>query len=274
MIGLQIQGPTEAMSGIAGIEYLGEMRRNKYRTCIKLGMKIINSIFTLVGIAMITYSLWMLKKWYGSHQNLTSLHGAPPRPWFIYTFLSMGMILCFVTFIGHIAIETINRNYLAIYIFSLLLLLILQGGAIARVLLDTKWEDDIPDDPTGRFKQLKEFIKNNLSICKCVGLIALVVQAATVFLAFILRILGPDPRRYCDSDYEYRHFRHDLQQSFLIQPTPLSNANPESRNNVANTRTQENGVEEANFPCNQVNRIRLSNTSGISVGGNRRCVIM
>jgi len=262
------------MSGISGHRYIGEMRSNQYRTCIIWGLKIINSIFILVGIAMISYSLWMLKQWYVTEQIQMVLHGAPARPWFIYTFLSMGMILCFVTFIGHIAIETINRNYLAIYIFSLLLLLILQGGAIARVLLDTKWEDDIPDDPTGRFKQLKEFIKNNLSICKCVGLIALVVQAATVFLAFILRILGPDPRRYCDSDYEYRHFRHDLQQSFLIQPTPLSNANPESRNNVANTRTQENGVEEANFPCNQVNRIRLSNTSGISVGGNRRCVIM
>lgn len=226
---------------------------------------------------MISYSLWMLKRWYDTEQNPMVLHGAPPRPWFIYTFLSMGMILCFVTFVGHIAIESTNRKYLAIYIFSLLLLLILQGGAIAHVLLDKKWEDDIPKDPTGRFKQLKEFIKQNLSICKCVGLIALVVQAATVFLAFILRILGPDPRRYRDSDYEYRHFRHDLQQSFLIQPTPLSNANPESQlswNNVANMRAQENGVEEANFPCNQVNRTRLPNMNGISTGSNRGCVVM
>lgn len=265
------------MAGVVGMEYIEEMRRNQCRTCIKLGMKIINSIFTLVGIAMISYSLWMLKQWQGSDQNLTLLHGDLPRPWFIYTFLSMGMILCLITFVGHIAIESTNRNYLAIYIFSLLLLLILQGGFIAHVLLDKSWEDDIPKDPTGRFKQLKEFIKNNLFICKCVGLIALVVQAVTVFLAFILRILGPDPRRYRDSDYEYRHFRHDLQQSFLIQPSPLSNANPDSQlswNNVGNMRTQENGVEEVNFPCNQVNRIRLSNTNSASTVGYRGCVIM
>jgi len=215
----------------------------------------------------------MLKKWYGS----TLLHGALPRPWFIYTFLSMGMVLCFITFVGHIAIQSTNRNYLAIYIFSLLLLLMLQGGAIARVLLDKNWEDEIPKDPTGQFKQLKEFIKNNLYICKCVGLIALLVQAITIVLAFILRTLGPDPRRYCDSDYEYRHYRHDLQQSFLIQPTPLSNANPEpqlSWNNVGNMRTLEYGVEEANFPCNQINHIRLPSMNGISTGGNRGCVIM
>jgi len=102
------------MAGIAGMEYIGEMRRNQCRTCIKLGLKIINSVFTLFGIAMISYSLWMLKKWYGSHQNLTLLHGGLPRPWFIYTFLSMGMILCFITFVGHIDIESTNRKYLAI----------------------------------------------------------------------------------------------------------------------------------------------------------------
>lgn len=265
------------MSSVVGLEYIGEMRRNQCRTCIKLGMKIVNSVFTLVGIAMISYSLWMLKQWHVSHQNLTLLHGALPRPWFIYTFLSMGMILCLITFVGHIAIESTNRNYLAIYIFSLLFLLTLQGGFIAHILLDKSWEDDIPKDPTGQFKRLKEFIKNNLLICKCVGLIALVVQVVTVFLAFILRILGPDPRRYCDSDYEYRHFRRDLQQSFLIQPTPLSNANLDpqlSWNNVGNTRTQENGVEEANFPCSQVNCIRLANMNSVSSGGSRGCVIM
>nr|ABK23087.1 unknown [Picea sitchensis] len=67
------------MADDARMEYIKEMRRNQCRICIKLGLKIINSVFTLSGIVMISYSLWMLKNWYDFERNLL-LHGALPRP--------------------------------------------------------------------------------------------------------------------------------------------------------------------------------------------------
>ncbi|KAG8364696.1 hypothetical protein BUALT_Bualt18G0025300 [Buddleja alternifolia] len=82
------------------------------RTCFQSLLKVVNSGLGMVGIAMILYALWMLRVWL---RHLDS----PAIPWFIYTILGIGVVLCVITCSGHIAAETANGCCL--YIVSSLL---------------------------------------------------------------------------------------------------------------------------------------------------------
>eukprot|EP01018_Ginkgo_biloba_P002039 Gb_06588 [translate_table: standard] len=190
----------------------------------------------------------------------------------------MGIILCFITFSGHIAAETANGLSLCIYILFVLLLLLLQAGFGAYVSLNKNWEEDIPKDPTGQFNHLKKFLKDNFEICKFVGLIALMVQGLTLILALILRILGPDPRRIYDSDDDYIPFRRDLQQSFLIRTTSLSTSHFEPQlawSDIGSTQMQGSEVVEVDASSNQASQSRIPNISGTPTEALRsHCVIM
>lgn len=205
---------------------------------------------TVVGLGIIGYSLWMLKKWQ-IHQLYLLQCGAPPQPWFMYILLTMGIVLCFTTLIGHVAVETGSGLSLCIYIFLVTLLLVIQGGTFLYVFLKKNWEDYIPEDSTGQLNQFKEFIKHNISICKCIGFIAILVQALTIILAFILRALGPESDS--ESTDGYDHLRLDIKQSFLVNSFSQLNSHPRLPiwSNVSSNGTHQYEVEEANFLASQ-----------------------
>uniref|UniRef100_A0A0D6QT19 Tetraspanin n=1 Tax=Araucaria cunninghamii TaxID=56994 RepID=A0A0D6QT19_ARACU len=232
--------------------------RNECRSCITCTLKIVNSIITVGGIGMISYSLWMLKKWKAQQHLMLFMQPLSqlPFPWFIYMCLTMGIIICFISFLGHFAVETANGFSLSVYIFLVTLLLMLQGGACSFVLLKKNWEDYIPKDSTGQFNQLKEFIEDNITICKYTGFTALLVQGLTILMAFILQTLGPEPGRHIESNDEYEPFRHDVKQSFLVEPSNLSIC-PElkmSLSDVSSMGAHQNGVEEGNLSSSQVDQ--------------------
>jgi len=220
-----------------------------FRCCLQSTLKIVNSILTMVGLAMVLYSLWMLNKW-NSQENVlrpgSSLAGRPflglgssfghmyisadlPPPWFIYTFLGMGIFLCFITCSGHVAAETANGHCLSCYMLFVGLLLITEAGVTADVFFNKNWEEDFPDDPTGQFDQVKNFLRENFDICKWVGLTVLILQVLSVLLAMILRAVGPFNGNDDDSDDDYVPSRLDLRQPFLKSSIPQTTAPPESR---------------------------------------------
>ncbi|GLJ30375.1 hypothetical protein SUGI_0600990 [Cryptomeria japonica] len=216
---------------------------------------------------MISYSLWMLKKWHDQQHTVHGIHdlGVVTRPWFIYTLLSMGMLLCFIALLGHFAVETANGFSLSIYMFFVTSLLILQGGACFYIFVNKKWEDYVPEDPTGRFDQLKKFVKDNILICKGIGVITIAVQGLTIILAFILQSLGPEPNKDSQNNDEYL-FKLAVEQSFLVRPPSLPNAHPESKlpwGNINSMEAQECGVEEENLSFSQVEQIRIPFLNGI-----------
>ncbi|KAH9301004.1 hypothetical protein KI387_012587, partial [Taxus chinensis] len=185
---------------------------------------------------------------------------------FIYTVLTAGIVLCFITLLGHFAVETANVYALSIYIFLVVLLLILQGGACSFVISKKNWEDYVPKDPTGRFNQLKDFVKGNIYICGCVGVVAIVAQALTIILAFILQTLGPDPSRHPENNGGYHPFKVDVNQSFLVPSCSVPNTHPESRlswSDVNRMATHQYGIEEVNLSSSQVDQ-RISNGSNNS----------
>eukprot|EP00249_Psilotum_nudum_P031429 c4546_g1_i1 orf=337-1317(-) len=259
------------------------------RGVLKCTLKAFNFILTLVGAAMILYSIWMLKKWHSHIQpplpspptgtppspeiaspplpfaydvlfeipkssdlvgkgqkewsengvidesrlprfllrrtsaldlQFTQLPHQLPAPWFIYTFLGMGIVVCLITCCGHIASETANGCCLSCYTVFLCLLIVLEAAIAAFVFLNHHWEQDIPDDPTGQFDNLKNFVEENFDICKWVGLVVLVVQALAILISMILRALGPVPQGSgYDSDDDYVPPRSGMRQPLLGRQT-------------------------------------------------------
>ncbi|KAM3193406.1 hypothetical protein ACQJBY_070173 [Aegilops geniculata] len=62
-------------------------------------------------------------------------------PWFIYTLLSLGIIMCLLTYSGHIATETANRPCLSCHVIFVFLLVILEAAIAADVFLNSYWEE-------------------------------------------------------------------------------------------------------------------------------------
>ncbi|GKA08694.1 hypothetical protein Tco_0688025 [Tanacetum coccineum] len=119
---------------------------------------------------------------------------------FMYTMLGLGATLCVITCSGHIAAETAN------------------GAVTMDVFLNSNWEEDFPTDPSGNFNEFKDFIKENFEICKWVGLSVVSVQGFSVFLALILKALGPHQERHYDSDDEYTIEEVPLLRNYVNQP--------------------------------------------------------
>ncbi|KAM1189585.1 hypothetical protein ACFX2J_025243 [Malus domestica] len=189
------------------------------RSCVQSLLKLVNCMIGMVGLAMIMYSLWLFSAW---QRNMP--HFPPPldhshhhpTPWFIYTFLGLGITLLVITCSGHIAADTANGCCLYLYMVFVFLLFMLEAGVTADIFLNRDWEEDFPDDPTGRFDQFKEFVRSNFDICKWIGLSIVCVQGLSLLLAMILKALGPHP--YYDSDDEYIPERVPLLKNAVLPP--------------------------------------------------------
>ncbi|XP_073012122.1 tetraspanin-19 [Typha latifolia] len=170
------------------------------RSCTQSLLKLVNSVIGLVGMGMILYSLWMLRVWYRQINGDWPGASDSPLPWFIYTFLGLGVFVCLITCSGHIAAETANGHCLSCYTVFVFLLIILEAAITADIFLNRNWEEDFPEDPSGKFDEFKNFVRTNFEMCKWIGLSVVAAQALSVFLAVVLRALGPDTGSYYDSD--------------------------------------------------------------------------
>nr|CAJ86203.1 B0213E10.2 [Oryza sativa]CAJ86261.1 H0801D08.19 [Oryza sativa] len=140
------------------------------RSCVQTGLKAVNSVLGLAGMAVILYALWMLRAWY---RDVADLHYRLPVPWFIYTFIGLGVFMCLLT---------------------------CSGAITTDVFLNSNWEEDFPDDPSGKFEEFKDFIRSNFEICEWIGLSVVAAQVLSIVLGMVLRALGPDRESDYDSD--------------------------------------------------------------------------
>lgn len=183
------------------------------RSCIQSLLKLVNSFMGIFGMAIIIYSIWMIRAWLREVDDSSDF----PVPWFMYTMLGLGATLCVITCSGHIAAETANGFCLYCYLVFVILLLMLEGAVTMDVFLNSNWEEDFPTDPSGNFNEFKDFIKENFEICKWVGLSVVSVQGLSVFLALILKALGPHRERRYDSDDEYAIEEVPLLRNYVNQ---------------------------------------------------------
>ncbi|XP_056170302.1 tetraspanin-20 [Syzygium oleosum] len=121
-----------------------------------------------------------------------------PAPWFIYSFMGLGIVLCCVSLIGCIAAEALNGCCLCFYTLLVSVLLLLEAALVAFIAIDHHWEQILPSDPTGELDSLRSFIESNIEMCEWIGIAVVVVQGLSLLLSFVLRALA-SPRR---ADYD------------------------------------------------------------------------
>ncbi|KAJ7981443.1 tetraspanin-19 [Quillaja saponaria] len=194
------------------------------RSCMQSLLKLVNSAIGMVGIAMILYSVWMLRVWQRQMGELPFGGDSDcPAPWFIYTFLGLGIAFCVITCSGHIAAETVNGCCLYLYMMFVFTLLMLEAAVTVDIFLNRDWEEDFPKDPSGSFNQFKKFIRSNSEMCKWIGLSIICVQGLSILLAMVLKALGP--HQYYDSDDEYASDRVPLLKN-AVHPPPYVVGDP------------------------------------------------
>ncbi|GLT75085.1 hypothetical protein SLA2020_468350 [Shorea laevis] len=146
-------------------------------------------------------------------------------PWFIYTFIGTGITLCIITCLGHIAADSANGFCLFCYMVIISVILLLEMAMAADILLNSDWEKDLPDDPTGRFHNFKEFVESNIDVFKWIGLLIILGQGFSFLLAMALRALGPNWSSDDYSDDEYTPARLPL-LNHQAQPPAYVIGNP------------------------------------------------
>ncbi|GAB4830139.1 hypothetical protein Ancab_019780 [Ancistrocladus abbreviatus] len=142
-----------------------------------------------------------------------------PAPWFIYVFMGVGVGLCCVSCVGHIAAEAINGCCLCVYTLLIGVFILLEGALVAFFAIDRHWEKDIPFDPTGEVENFRSFVEENVDMCKWLGIALLMIQALSLLLALILRAMVST--RLVDSfiEEDYAMTRENISEP-LLSPQP------------------------------------------------------
>ncbi|XP_010242945.1 PREDICTED: tetraspanin-19-like [Nelumbo nucifera] len=212
-----------------------------FKSCLQCLLKIVNSVIGIVGIAMILYSFWMLRIWQKQRDGF-ALWDLNSPPWLTYGFFGIGIILCAIACTGHIAADTGNGYCLSCYMVLVFLLLLLEAAVAVDVSLNNHWEEDFPEDPTGKFDKFKDFIKSNFDICKLIGLFVVCAQGLSILLSMALKGMGPDQKSYYDSDDDYAAARLPLLKN-SVQPPPYVIGDPQyapnPKSDAWNSKVQE-----------------------------------
>ncbi|XP_076929156.1 tetraspanin-18-like [Bidens hawaiensis] len=185
-------------------------------TFVALILKFLIFSQTFIGISIIVYSAYMLSHWQNhlppippspspstapSPFEPTALYSySLPAPWFIYAFMGLGIVLCCISCIGHIAAEAIHGCCLCFYTILKIVLILLEVALVAFIVLDHRWEKDLPEDPTGGIDSIRKFIEDNVDICKWVGITIILIQALCLLLAVVLRMMVSSHKK--DDDVE------------------------------------------------------------------------
>lgn len=123
-----------------------------------------------------------------------------PSPWFIYLFLGIGILVCLVTCVGYIAAEAVNGCCLCSYTMLMSTIIVVEAALVGFIAFSKHWDEDLPFDPTGEFDRLRSFIKDNIDVCKWVGLAVITIQGLSLLLSMILRAMVSSRRENYDSD--------------------------------------------------------------------------
>ncbi|WOK98940.1 tobamovirus multiplication protein 2A [Canna indica] len=273
-------------------------------------LQLLNFLLTLTGLAIVGYGLYLLLEWNkvasggdGDHPIFPMSNdpeflrlGRPmlvavslsssfldhlPQAWFIYLFIGIGAILFVISCFGCIGAVTRNLCCLSCYSFLVVLLIILELGAAAFIFFDHDWKDLIPDDKTGNFDIIYDFLDDNWKIVKWVALGAVILEALTLMLAYIVRAAN-SPAEY-DSDDEYVAPRSTIQQPLMNrQSVPVTGVpvlgsldHRPSRNDAWSQRMREKyGLDTSEFTYNPSDPSRYRQSVAPPAEERERCIIL
>ncbi|XP_022728082.1 tetraspanin-20-like isoform X1 [Durio zibethinus] len=135
-----------------------------------------------------------------------------PAPWFIYSFMGVGIVLCCITLIGCIAAESINGCCLCFYTILKIVLILIEAALVAFIAIDRRWEKDLPFDPTGELDSFRSSVEDNIDICRWVGISVVIIQVLALLVAIILRAMVSARRRDIDNEDDCESIRVRTEQ--------------------------------------------------------------
>ncbi|XP_062097415.1 tetraspanin-19-like isoform X4 [Humulus lupulus] len=213
------------------------------RCCLHHSMRVANLFVNLCGVAMIIYSLWLLKKWKLGVSHLPIVLYIP-KPWFIYACLGVGIAICLSTLFGHIVTNSTNNYILCIYIFSICSLLFLQFGVVISVFFKIDWDVQFSKYIDEYHTGFMSFVIFHLNMCRLIVIMCLVPQMNVIIIGIILWGVGVEARSSQPSHFNIT----DFHQSFLVTPNlPII-----SHENVSSTRSFRN-FSLISPSCHQIN---------------------
>ncbi|XP_043723492.1 tetraspanin-19-like [Telopea speciosissima] len=182
------------------------------RCCLHRSMKMVNLAVILFGVAIIVYSLWLLKRWKEGVREISS-ETTIPTPWFIYTCLGEGIVVCLSMLSGHMVANCISSYTLFTYLASVCSILCLQTLAFISIFYKMDWKDKISKYIDLQDEKFGNFLRINLSVSRLLLIMILAAQINAVIVAFILWATGAEPRSHCRS-----FGTPEFNQSFLVIP--------------------------------------------------------
>ncbi|KAK9148757.1 hypothetical protein Scep_007514 [Stephania cephalantha] len=189
--------------------------------CIKCflrsSIRAINLVVILFGLAMIIYSLWLLKRWFTGFKDISST-STFPTPWFIYVCLGVGIVVCLSMLSGHVVANKISFRTLLTYIVAVCFILLIQAGLIVWIFINMNWEAKIAEYISMDDEDFKNFLDFQISLCRYFTFFVVFAEISALLPAIVLLKVGPEPRSRCScssSDNEPDDQR--LKQSFLVR---------------------------------------------------------
>lgn len=177
------------------------MRASICQSSLSSFLKFLNYLQSFAGAFIILYSLWMLSDWNHHRVDKSS------APWFVYTVLSFGVLLCLIAFTGYIAAGAANGCCLCSYAVFTSAMILVEAALMGDLVFNKHWEQDLPHDATGNLQSLRAFIEANMDLFKWIAVTVVVVQAISLLLAIILRGIVP---RDDEKDDEFTYIRNPL----------------------------------------------------------------
>ncbi|KAL8171669.1 hypothetical protein V2J09_023473 [Rumex salicifolius] len=178
------------------------------RWWLKGSLRTLNIAVNVTGVAMIIYSLWLLKIWDDGISELSpSSRSDLPLPWFIWACLGVGMVVCFSTLCGYMAVNHTKHSISCLYIAAIFSLILLEGGVIFAIFFNMDLESFV------------RFIVFHLHMCRWVTIGVLILQVNLVILAMTLCVVGAEPMN--NSQSHLRNSVADFRYSFLIPPNSI-----------------------------------------------------
>ncbi|KAJ6295556.1 hypothetical protein OIU78_023558 [Salix suchowensis] len=180
------------------------------RCCLRNLIKIVNLAMLLCGAGMIIYSLWLQKKWDESIAEFPR-SSSPLKPWFIYTLLGVGIVVCLSTIGGYIITNCISNSTLCFYIVAICCLLFLEVAVIVAIFFKIDWGKQISTYTGQKNTDFEILVSIHVKISRAIMLLIMVAQISVVILAAILLAAGTEPRTHLQEAYT-----SVLNQSFLM----------------------------------------------------------
>ncbi|KAJ9135079.1 hypothetical protein P3X46_032298 [Hevea brasiliensis] len=275
------------------------------RGCLECILKLLNFFLTLVGLAMVGYGIYLFVEYKraGDDVSMAPVSGGPgliylgrpmliavsflesildklPKPWFIYLFIGVGVVLFIISCFGCIGSITRNGCCLSCYSVLVILLILVELGCAAFIFFDKSWKEELPTDKTGVFDLIYDFLTENWNIVRWVALGVVILEALLFVLALMVRAANR-PADY-DSDDELITPRQQRQPLLNRPPGPATGVpvtgtldQRPSRNDAWSTRMREKyGLDTSEFSYNPSELHRFQQVSTQPAEERSRCTIM